>query len=393
MSTLRVVTVAGDINHETVLAEALGFRSDVDLVLRCLDRVELLAAVRGSNLDAIILVGPIEWFDRQLAHEAVARKVRVVAVDKDPTVSSPYLSLPSDAPLDEIVRACLESPLPVPTSTERVARRGRVTAVWGPKGAPGRTRIAIELAHVLESTGLQTLLLDADPYGGDVLQCLNIVEELPTLIWAARLASRDELSHEELSANLRRVQKGPAILPGLPRHDLWPDVSEFGFGELLEVCRNSFEHTVADAGFCLEHNSHPSGVGDGRNGIARRLVGDADRTVAVCDGSPIGIKNFLWAFEDLLALAELENVVVVVNRVRSGSAKEVSRILHKHLGKRPAAYVPDSPAVMTDALEAGTVAFSLKAGAEVRAAVETLAISVGAKLPPRGVLTKLGARR
>ena len=394
MNPLRVVTVAGNIDRETALAEALGRRSDVELVLRCLDRVELLAAIRGANLAAIVVVGDVEWFDRQSVSEAATHHIAVVQLTDHPRSAYADSAIRMDASIEELVAACAEPTKLVKPPSAPAEQRGRITAVWGPKGAPGRTRLAIELAHVLEATGSHTLLIDGDPYGGDVLQCLNVVDELPSLIWATRMAAKGELDENRLEKSLRRVPDGPVVLPGLPRADLWPDVGEFGFGELLEVCRASFKHTVADTGFCLEPSSslHPE-AGEGRNRIARRLLRDSERVVAVCGGSPLGMKNFLWAFEELRSIVDPDRVVVAINRTRRGTERELAQLLDKHIGKRPVSYVPDLPLVMDAALEQGMAASTLRGGAEVRAAIEALGISVGARLRPRGVLTKLAARR
>lgn len=395
MTPLRLVTVAGDINRETLLAEAFGYRSDVDLVLRCLDRVELLAAIRGADLAAIILVGDVGWFDRQSAHEAAERGIKVIGLSEEPSLPLVSRTVPADSSVDDVIAACLDTGLPTVGSLASPAqRRGRITAVWGPKGSPGRTRVAIELAHVLEDTGAGTLLMDADPYGGDVLQCLNIVDEIPSLIWASRMSAKGELDGPSMAANLRKVPGGPVVLPGLPRADLWPDVSEFGFAELLEICRESFAHTVADAGFCLEPPvSVLSEDGEGRNRIARKLVKESERVVAVCNGSPAGLKNFLWAFEDLRTILDPDRVVVVVNRTQAGTERELAQLLHRHIGKRPVSYIPDQVVLFDSALEHGTAAAKMRGGSEIRAAVEALAISLGAKLRPRGVLTRLAARR
>lgn len=390
------MTVAGDIDRETALAEALGHRSDVELVLRCLDRVELLAAIRGADLAAIILVGEVGWFDRQSGSEAAERGVNVLALSDG--AAPPFVggTLRPDASIEEILAACSETKPIVSAAPALKAdqRRGRITTVWGPKGAPGRTRVAIELAHVLHWTGARTLLVDGDPYGGDVLQYLNVVDELPSLIWATRMAAKGELDEKQLQTNLRAVADGPVLVPGLPRAELWPDVGEFGFGELLDVCRATFEHIVADAGFCFEPSPSPTlDGGEGRNRVARRVLRESERVVAVCSGSPVGLKNFLWAFEDLRSIVDPERVVVAVNRTRSGTERELAQLLNKHIGKRPVAYVPDLPAIMDVALEQGAAASKLRGGAEVKAATEALAISVGAKLRPRGVLTRLGTRR
>jgi Mrp family chromosome partitioning ATPase len=43
-----------------------------------------------------------------------------------------------------------------------------LAAVWGPKGAPGRTTVAVNLAFEAVAAGGEVLLVDADTYGGVV---------------------------------------------------------------------------------------------------------------------------------------------------------------------------------------------------------------------------------
>ena len=50
-----------------------------------------------------------------------------------------------------------------PVKVLSAERAGEVIAVRGPKGAPGRTTIGIELACALADTGEETILMDADP--------------------------------------------------------------------------------------------------------------------------------------------------------------------------------------------------------------------------------------
>ena len=72
---------------------------------------------------------------------------------------------------------------------ERPAGRGRVVAVWGPTGAPGRTTVAVGVADEAARLGVSTLLVDADVYGGVVAQVLGLLDESPGLAGAARQAS------------------------------------------------------------------------------------------------------------------------------------------------------------------------------------------------------------
>ena len=76
-----------------------------------------------------------------------------------------------------------------PTSRRPPSGGGRVLAVWGPAGAPGRTTVAVAVAAELAARGRRTTLVDADPYGGAVAQQLGILDEVSGLLAAARLAA------------------------------------------------------------------------------------------------------------------------------------------------------------------------------------------------------------
>src|SRR5262249_45594236 len=51
--------------------------------------------------------------------------------------------------------------------------RGKVLAVWGPTGAPGRSVVSLGLASFLAAQGVSTTVIDADVYGGSQAQLLG----------------------------------------------------------------------------------------------------------------------------------------------------------------------------------------------------------------------------
>jgi MinD-like ATPase involved in chromosome partitioning or flagellar assembly len=398
---LRVVTLAADPDREAAVARALSERSDVELVLRCVDRIELLAALRAGGLDAIISVGAPSWFERGEAAEAARAEVHVVAVVSDPADADRLGGLgaslmPPESSVDELIersRWSEISPPPLPSSQPSLPL-GTLVAVWGPKGAPGRTTVAIELAAELAAVEPDTLLVDGDPYGGDVLQLLGVTEELPTIIWAARMAAKEELDPGRLLLDMRRAgRKGPVLLPGLPRAELWPDVSDYGWRRLLTVARATFSHTVCDAGGCIEPEpntySAPSG---GRNRMARESISSADHVVAVLRADPVGLKNFLWSYDELREIVDEDLVLVVANRVHRGDEREVGDLLKTTIGKRPIAYVPDRPQELARAVRMGEPVRILSPGSDICSAVRAVVGAIGGKPRSRGVLTRLSGR-
>lgn len=267
-------------------------------------------------------------------------------------------------------------------------------AVWGPKGAPGRTSVAIELAAELAANHEDTLLVDADSYGGDILQLLGIVDELPTIVWAARSALNEEFDAARLAIDLRRAGRaGPVVLPGLPRADLWADVSPSGWRRLLDLARIAFQHTVCDVGFCLEPDLSPYAADGGRNRIALETIEAADHLVAVCRADPIGIKNFLWAYETLRDVVDPDGVVIVVNRTGKSDEHEIGDLVKRHTRRRATIFLPNRPQLFTSATLAGTSVRELDPGSEIAAGMRTLASAVGGRVKADSLVARFGGRR
>ena len=87
------------------------------------------------------------------------------------------------------------------------APSGRVIAVWGPAGAPGRTTLAAGLAVEAAAAGLPALLVDADVYGGVLASAFGLLDESPGLAGACRQAANGRLdlaSLEQAGVDRRR---------------------------------------------------------------------------------------------------------------------------------------------------------------------------------------------
>jgi hypothetical protein len=236
--------------------------------------------------------------------------------------------------------------------------------------------------------------VDGDPYGGDVLQLLGITEELPTVIWAARMAAKDEADPARLLLDLRRAGRdGPIVLPGLPRAELWADVSDYGWRRWLTVARATFRNTICDIGGCIEPETNayaaPSG---GRNRMAREVLAVADRVVAVVRADPIGVKNFIWAYDEVRETVDDSSVVVIANRVHRGNEREVADLLRATIGKRPVAYIPERPQEFAKSVWSGQSVGASNPGSDVQSAIRGLVASIGGQPRARGLLTRLAGR-
>lgn len=395
----RVVTVAGDPDAEARLATSLAARTDAEVVFRCVDRVELLAAIRGAAPDLVVVAGCPSWLDRQACDEAVAARIPMVGVaDGGPPSEAlaklGILVLPPDAGAERVldVRTSADAFPRAPAALARsLAPRGRVIALWGPKGAPGRSTLAVEIAAEMAAAEPATVLIDADTYGGDLAQILGVVEDLPTVVWACQSAARGD-SRRLLDGLRRAGANGPILVPGIARSDLWRDVGEFAWRELLATLRETFATMVIDTGFCLEEDSAGYAADEGRNAIAREAVRSADSVVAVCRCDPVGLKAFVWAYRGLTELADEDRIFVVANRVLRGEEASVEELLRRHVGKRPVAYVPDEPALFRAACAKGVAARDLAPSAAAVRALRNVVGALGGKPRPTGVFARLSGR-
>ena len=309
---------------------------------RHLDNSVLLAASAAGAALVVLAEG-----DRVRAH-AASLGVR------DP--------LDADASADDIA-ARIEHGMPVPVLTDRPETPhtpGRVTAVWGPAGAPGRTTTAIALAGELAAAGLRVALVDADTIGAAVAPSLGLLDEAPGLAAACRLAAVGALTGAELDrvAQHHRCSRGELlVLTGIGRPARWPELSADRVTKVLEQCRSWADHTIVDTGFNLEADEEI--VSDlfapRRNAATLAAVRAADTVVAVGAGDPIGLARYVRAFGDLVELVDPHRVHSVIGKVRQsavglGAGSQIRAGLQRFGGIDDVTLVPSDPAACDAAL-------------------------------------------
>jgi MinD-like ATPase involved in chromosome partitioning or flagellar assembly len=232
---------------------------------------------------------------------------------------------------------------------------GRVIAVWGPAGAPGRTTVAAGIAAELARRQLRTILVDADPYGGTVAQQLGILDEVSGLLAAARLASSGVLA-ERFASVQRGVDSRLSVITGLPRADRWVELRQGLVEHLLETARDHGQ-VVVDTGFSLEED--PGAGPGGRPGRNQMTIGAlevADETVVVGSADPVGLSRLARALVELRDHTDGRAVHVVVNRMRSTlgwSEKDIAGMVSGFTRVAGLHFLPDDRAAVDRALVTG----------------------------------------
>ncbi|MCL8025690.1 AAA family ATPase [Nocardioides bruguierae] len=218
-----------------------------------------------------------------------------------------------DGDLDDLERLLDEEP---PRRGTRPGRPGRVVAVWGPTGAPGRTTVAAGLATLGAARGTDTLLVDADPWGGAVGQHLGVLDEVSGLLATARLAAAGALPERWRTA-ARALSPTLSVLTGLPRADRWVEVRS-GVLEQLLTAASTVGDVVVDTGASLEDDPGAELAGRGaRNGTTLAALEAADEVVVVGSADPVGLSRLARGLVDLAEVRPGVRPHVAVNRVRS----------------------------------------------------------------------------
>ncbi len=236
-------------------------------------------------------------------------------------------------------------------------QRGRVVAVWGPAGAPGRTTVAVGLATELALAGRDTFLLDVDPYGGAVAQHLGVLDEVSGLLAAARSANSGLLDADRLGAFARQVAERLRVLTGLPRADRWQEVRPAAFERLLDEASRLAAHVVLDTGFSLETDlADPFGAAPQRNRMTLDAVHAADEVVVVGAADPVGLARLARGLVELRDVLPGVRPRVVVNRTRPSlgwSDREIRGMVEGFVTPLDVHFLPDDRAAADRALMAG----------------------------------------
>lgn len=267
---------------------------------------------------------------------------------------------------------------------------GRLVAVWGPTGAPGRTTVAVGVAGELAARGVPCLLADADTYGGAVGQVLGLLDEAPGLAAAARLAN---LGHLDLPA-LARLAPFAAprfrVLTGISRPERWTELRPAALETVWSLSRSLAATTVVDCGFSLEQDEELSfdTAAPRRNGATLATLAAADVVLAVGSGDPLGVQRLVRALGDLAEVLPGTAPKVVLTKVRRGvvggdAEAHLSAALRRYAGVAEITFIPYDREPLDQALRQGRLLVEVAPDSRARRALWQLATSLDGRPAPR----------
>ncbi|MGH8825303.1 MAG: AAA family ATPase [Jiangellaceae bacterium] len=410
--TVPVLTAVTGAAWESRLVTALETGSSgVSVARRCVDVADMLAAVAAGHGRAVLLSADLRRLDREVLSRVAAAGVAVVGVassdDEQGERRLRQLGVDTVVMADADVSAVADAvhsavsamsgdglgklDTAAPSSDTSAADRpiGRLVAVWGPTGAPGRTTLAVNLAAETALLGRTTLLVDADTYGGAIAQMLGLLDEAPGLAGAARAANYGQLDLPSLARHARQVTPRLRVLTGITRTERWPEVRATSLEVVWGLARGLAETTLIDCGFCLEQDEELSfdTTAPQRNGATLSALQHADVVLAVAAADPVGLQRFVRALSDLREAVPKADVRVVVNRTRSSVVgadpeKQVRAALERHAGVQLIRFVPDDRPAVDAALLQGRVLAEVAATSAVRQAIVGLAADLAGVAAP-----------
>jgi MinD-like ATPase involved in chromosome partitioning or flagellar assembly len=436
--TVSVLTAVGDPRWEADLSSGLSRDAHgVEVVRRCVDLADLLAAAAAGLARAVILSADLRRLDREalsrlaLAHVAVVglfdpadegaeRRLRQLGVTHVLTheasseqVSATVLAAvaeiagvayPADPTLAWTDAGIAAGDRPVVDADDPVAElepgTGRVVAVWGPVGSPGRSTIAVNLAAELSALGRPTLLIDADTYGGVVGQLLGVLDEAPGLAAACRLANHGSLDLPALAGVALELRPTLRVLTGITRADRWLEVRPSGLRAVLGLARSLAAFTVVDCGFCLEQDEELAydTTAPRRNGATLTILEAADEVIGVAAADPVGLARYVRALPDCVALMRGGVPMTVVNRLRRGVVgpgvprREVAAALERYAGIVDIHVIPEDRDAVDASLAAGRTLVEVAPAAPAREAIRALAATIAGTAVPAGRRRRLKAK-
>lgn len=326
MSPRRGVVVLVDPEDEGEIVRAIDAVSEsLHVVRRCADLAEARAAIRARVADLAVLDASDPDLDALVVEDlhrcgagvvlvvdaADARGARALGADglalrgsPDQVVESLLSFIRAGRAMDSDA-ADLEARLAEPENEAETpgcapeARAdtgerpdGRIIVVWGTSGAPGRSTIALGLAHALASAGA-TLLVDGDLKDPSLAHMTGTAVEASGLSALARRSLRGGVDLDALERAVIPHTPGLHLLTGLTSPHRWREVGPGALASILAVARTGYAHTVVDV------------AAVGLDPVAEEILhqGDRDDTTAAA----------LRAATDLICVARAD--VVGVSRL------------------------------------------------------------------------------
>ena len=312
MNRPRVATVLSAREWEPRLVDAARRDPQIRIVRRAYEPQDL---DRSAPLDAVVVGSETAWITSARIHSLRKTGIKVIGIY--PQGDRPGrdllhrggvdVALPDTTPPEELLTAA--SMMRREGATP--ANQGKLIAVTGPRGAPGRTEVAISIGHLLaQDTSVALIDLDLD---APAISFRMGLQPGPDLIDSAEILRKNG-QHGVPQAGRPTVIAGPRPLRN--RANAKPLVAD-----LIDASLSAFDLTVIDTGPLDPQLT---------------ILSTCDAIVLVCDASPVSLIRASHSVRDWIGPVP----EVAINRVSPEHEEESARLARRALGLEPRVLLP-----------------------------------------------------
>ena len=426
MSITGIATCIDPDLEAELLLRLKDFHTPMQLVRRCRDYAEVLSIARAQLVELLVLDSERIDLNPEAEKELLAAGLSVLILaplDDVPLARDQYSfdiiqkedprvpAAPTDL-CEQILQWALARILPPPPPNQLEIQNasiqeiptedGKIMALWGPVGAPGRSTLALNLAANLRSYG-RVILVDGDTVEPSQVQLLAVELRASGVVNGCRLAEQAQLCEETFAPVVTNVGAGVDLLSGITKAERWREVSEDSFATLLEWLRKHYRWIVVDlAPGASDPDEALMTLGPSRYSAQDGTFAVADLVLEVGTADPVGMRrlivNHVWAGDKKLWQCPS---LAVVNRGRAsvaGSNWETSirRALSLADNTWEAVVVRQATQDFDKALVAGCDIATVNPSAPVLEdfdALQSKILSLLGILPRRGATRRLRARK
>lgn len=328
--SVRVATVLSARDWEPGLVAYARETAEVLIVLRAFQPHEI--EEHAADIDVVVAGGEVTWVTP--VQIALWQRAGLGVLGIHPQEDEPAASMLRGAGVDELlpdtadvrtIVTAIRFISPLSGSIDREGT-GSVTAVVGPRGAPGTTEVALGLAWESSRNG-STLLADLDIEAPSIAIRLGLPPR-PDITDAA-----DGVRASGTIAGDALQQIGPiSVITGSHRVAEAP-LRTAMIEDLIDAATVTFERVIVDLGTC--EADHP---------ILKR----SDTAILVADASAVGIVRAA----QLVATWYGPPPTLVLNRAAARSNGDVITAAKEWTGIEPSAVIPDRPSIRAASLAA-----------------------------------------
>ena len=337
---VNVICSLGHVPWEQQFINSLGHPMfGVSVTKRCVDGIDILAAVRTIDVDAVVVSDGVLRVDANCVAEALAQGIRFIAVTEQPEVWRELGVVDvvvvhrddMSAMVQQIIKMMRDH------SEEHHAQQvvtGNLVAITGFGGASGRTQCALQLSRELAKHS-STCLVDADVYAPSLAQELGCTELNGGILGLTRLAELRKLSDISLHETSVSLESDLIFLRGIPSAHRWTDLRIHALKSMWEYLETMTDFVIADCGPAydlLDRNAEVTAKPT--RAIASLTAIDAAQSVVItANASDVGITRLINGYLDLHEFVENKDVFAVVHGIANESAqRDIKAIIARELG-------------------------------------------------------------